>query len=156
MKKVLKVFATLLVVVILFGCGASTEEKVVKCTISQKDLTNGYELKSEYNIYAQGEVVKSVKTKEVITSEQESILSYFQTTLNTTYEKYNSEYGGYTYEVTKEGNTVTSNVAIDYTKMDLDKFSEDQSSIKSAINDNNELTVDGIKSMYQSMGATCE
>ena len=40
--------------------------------------------------------------------------------------------------------------------MDLDKFSEDQSSIKSAMNNKNELTVDGMKSMYQSMGATCE
>ena len=40
--------------------------------------------------------------------------------------------------------------------MDLDKFSKDQSSIKSAMNDNNELTLDGMKSMYKSLGATCE
>ena len=152
----LKVFVALLTVAVLCGCGTSNEEKVVKCTSSQKDLNNGYELKSEYTIYAQGDVVKSVKTKEVVTSDQESILSYFQTTLNTTYENFNKEYGGYTYEVVKEENTVTSNVEIDYTKMDLDKFSKDQSSIKSAMNDNNELTLDGMKSMYKSLGATCE
>lgn len=157
MKKFLKLVAVLLVVVILCGCGVkSEEEKVIKCTSSQKDLTNGYEIRSEYNIYTKGDIVKSVKTKETVTSDQESILSYFQTTLNTTYEKYNNEYGGYKYEVVKDGNIVTSDVEIDYSKMDIKKFSDDNTSLKSYMNDNNELTVDGLKSMYKSLGATCE
>ena len=166
MKKLLKIFVTLLFVVSLCGCGTNSEEKnassanedekTIKCTISQNDLTNGYKLESEYSIYAKGDVVNSVKTKETVISDQESILSYFETTLNTTYEKYNSEYGGYTYEVIKDTNSVTSNVEIDYSKMDLNKFSKDQSSIRSAMNDNNELTVDGMKAMYESIGATCE
>lgn len=156
MKRFLKLISVLLIVTVLCGCGIKSEEKVIKCEASQKNLANGYEIKSEYNIYAKGDVVKSVKTKEIVTSDQESILSYFQTTLNTTYEQYNNEYSGYKYEITKDGNKVTADVEIDYSKMDLKKFSDDNTSLKSFMNDNNELTVDGLKSMYKSLGATCE
>lgn len=157
MKKVLKLLIVLLVVTILCGCGIKTEEeRVIKCTASQKNLSNGYEIKSEYNIHAKGDVVKSVKTKEIVTSDQESILSYFETTLNSTYEKYNNEYGGYKYEIAKDGNTVTADVEIDYSKMDIAKFGNDNTVLKNYMNDNNELTVVGLKTMYKSLGATCE
>lgn len=157
MKKILKLIAVLLIITVLCGCGInSEEEKVIKCTGSQKNLANGYEIKSEYNIYAKGDVVKSVRTKETVTSEQESILNYFETTLNSTYEKYNSEYGGYKYEITKDGNIVTADVEIDYSKMDIEKFGNDNTVLKNYMNGNNELTVVGLKTMYKSFGATCE
>lgn len=156
MKRFLKLLTVLLVITMLCGCGATEKERTIKCTSSQKNLANGYELKSEYNIYAKGDIVKSVKTKEVITSNQETVLNYFETTLNTTYEKYNSEYGGYKYEITNDGNKVTSDVEIDYSTMNLKKFSDDNTSLKSYMNDNNELTVDGLKTMYKALGATCE
>lgn len=156
MKNIVKVFAALIVVTLLCGCGAQEKERVIKCTASQNNLANGYEIKSEYNIYAKGDVVKSVKTKETVTSDQESILSYFQTTLNTTYEQYNNEYSGYKYEITKDGNKVTADVEIDYSKMDIEKFGNDNTVLKNYMNGNNELTVVGLKTMYKSFGATCE
>ncbi len=157
MKKFLKLVVVLLVVTILCGCGIkSEEEKIIKCISSQNNLANGYEIKSEYNIYTKGDAVKSVKTKEVVSSEQESILDYFETTLNSTYEKYNKEYGGYKYEIVKDSNAVSADVEIDYSKMDLKKFSDDNTAIKAAMNSNNELTVNGLKTMYKSLGATCE
>lgn len=156
MKNIVKVFTALIVVTLLCGCGAEEKERVIKCTASQSDLTNGYQIKAEYNIYAKGDVVKSVKTKEVVTSDQEAILNAFETTLNSTYETYSKEYGGYNYEIVKDNNTVTSNVEIDYSIMDLTKFANDNSVLKNYMNDNNELTVDGLKTMYKSLGATCE
>lgn len=156
MKKIVKVFAALLVVTLLCGCGAEENERIIKCTASQNNLANGYEIKSEYNIYAKGDVVKSVKTKETVTSDQEAILNTFETTLNSTYGTYSKEYGGYKYEIVKDNNTVTSNVAIDYSVMDLARFANDNSVLKNYMNDNNELTVDGLKTMYKSLGATCE
>ncbi len=130
MKKFLKLVVVLLVITVLCGCGTKEEEKIIKCTSSQKNLANGYEIKSEYNIYAKGDVVKSVKTKEVVTSDQESILNTFETTLNSTYSTYSKEYGGYKYEIVKNGNTVTSNVEIDYSVMNLAKFANDNSVLK--------------------------
>lgn len=156
MKKIVKVFAALLVVTLLCGCGAKEKERVIKCTASQNNLANGYEIKSEYNIYAKGDVVKSVKTKETVISDQEAILNTFETTLNSTYGTYSKEYGGYKYEIVKDNNTVTSNVEIDYSVMDLARFADDNSVLKNYMNDNNELTVDGLKTMYKSLGATCE
>lgn len=156
MKNIVKVFAALIVVTLLCGCGAQEKERVIKCTTSQNNLANGYEIKSEYNIYAKGDVVKSVKTKETVTSDQEAILNTFETTLNSTYGTYSKEYGGYKYEIVKDNNMVTSNVEIDYTVMDLARFANDNSVLKNYMNDNNELTVDGLKTMYKSLGATCE
>lgn len=156
MSKVLKLLSVLLVVTLLCGCGATKEEKIVKCSLSKKDTINGYELKSDYNITAAGNIVKKVETKEVITSDTASVLDYFETTLNTTYEKFNKEYGGYTFTIKKEENTVVSDVSIDYAKMNLEKLSKDDSGMKAAMNGNNELTLDGIKAMYKSLGATCE
>ncbi len=156
MKKIVKVFAALLVVTLLCGCGAKEKEGVIKCTASQNNLANGYEIKSEYNIYAKGDVVKKVKTKETVTSDQEAILNTFETTLNSTYGTYSKEYGGYKYEIVKDNNTVTSNVEIDYSVMDIERFANDNSVLKNYMNDNNELTVDGLKTMYKSLGATCE
>ena len=40
--------------------------------------------------------------------------------------------------------------------MDLDKFIEDNEAMKSFVNKDNKLTVDGVKAMYESIGATCK
>lgn len=156
MKRVLRLFAVLFMVGVLCGCSLNSKERIIKCIGSQKNLQNGYEIKSEYNIYAQGNTVNKVKTKEAVTSDQDSILGYFETTLNSTYEKYSKEYDGYKYEIVKDGNTVTSNVEIDYSKMDMKKFVQDNTVAKSYVNDDSKFTVDGLKRMYKSAGATCE
>lgn len=157
MKKALKLLSILLVVVMLCGCeSAAPKEKIVKCSIDKVDTANGYELKSSYVVYAKGDVVNKVKTTEIATSDADSILGYFETALNSTYEKYSNQYGGYSYKVTKEGNKVIADVTIDYTKMDLDKFTKDNPSIKAAMTNDNKLTLEGVKSMYKALGATCE
>ena len=88
-------------------------------------------------------------------SNDESILSYFDETVNNTYKTMNDTYGGYTYKTTKEDNKLISNATIDYSKMDLNKLMKDQPTYKSMIK-NDKMLVEGLISVYKSAGATCD
>ncbi len=137
----------------LTGCGAKTG--TITCTLSQNDVVNGYKLESEYKINYKGDTVENVETVETVTTDSKELLDSFETSLNDTYSKTNETYGGYTYKVTKESDKVTSKVKIDYSKMDIEKFVKDQPALKTYVK-NNKLLKNGIKSLYESMGATCK
>lgn len=154
MKKFAKILVVFIGIIFLAGCGNS--KTVTKCTLDSDQSANGYSLKSEYNIYATGDVVTSVKTTEVVTSDKENILNYFETTLKTQYTAANKSYGGYSFDVKKSDNKITSNVTIDYNKMNLKKFVEDNASMKSYVNKDNKITLSGAKKLYESLGATCK
>lgn len=148
---------TLLIIPILLICLTGCREKTgqMVCTLETKDVVNGYELHSEYKINYKDNKVESVKTIEIITSESEDILNYFETTLKDTYSKSNKAYSGYTYNINKDDNKVTSEVTIDYNTMNLKQFVNDQPSLKSYVKDD-KLLIDGIKLIYESIGATCK
>ena len=162
MKKVIKSLIALSLIVLLVGCGEKKEtkeeikEKTYKCTLTSNDIVNGFKVESVYEIYATEDVVKKVKTEEKVTSDDETILDTFENTLNTTYEAADKNYGGYDYSVTRNDNEVLSITTIDYTKMNLKQYIKDNSALSQYVNDNNELTAEGIKSLYTSMGATCD
>ena len=127
----------------------------ITCSLYSKDVVNNYELTSTYTINYTGEFVDSVNTKEVVDSDVSSILDTLEETLNSTYSVSNDAYGGYTYKITRSDNEIISDVFIDYKKMDLEQFVTDQPVLKSYMKDG-KLTVEGIESIYTSMGATCE
>lgn len=154
MKKSIKLIS-LLSILLLCGCG-NKEVLVTKCTSSQNNSQANYNLKSEYTVYSQKGVVNKVESVETVTSDSESILDYFEKYLNSTYEQINKTYGGYTNKVVKNDDQVISKTTIDYKVMDMAKYVEDNSAMKNYVNNKNELTLEGIKSAYQSMGATCE
>ena len=156
MKKCIKIFLVLLLSIVLVGCGAKNEKVVKKCTLSMDQTANGYKLDSTYTIYATDDSVTSVETEEIVTSDNESIRQYFETTLNETYKTANETYGGYTYNVKNENNKVTSTVTIDYNKMNLNQFVKDNAAMKNYVNKKNKLTLDGVKKIYEDLGATCE
>lgn len=151
MKKLILLVPALLLS--LTGC--ATQTGTINCTLSSKDVVNGYELDSVYKINYTGDYVDSVETVEVVTSDSDSILDTFETTLNDSYSATSEAYGGYTYEVTREEKKVTSDVTIDYSEMDIKEFVEDQPTLNSYVEDGKFL-VEGIKALYESMGATCE
>ena len=91
----------------------------------------------------------------MVDSDVSSILDTLEETLNSTYSASNDAYGGYIYKITRSDNEIISDVFIDYKKMDLEQFVTDQPVLKSYMKDG-KLTVEGIKSIYTSMGATCE
>lgn len=155
MKKNIKIISVLSIL-LLSGCGTNKEVLVTKCTSSQNNLQANYTLKSEYTIYSQKGVVNKVESIETINSSSEAILDYFDTYLTSTYEQANKVYGGYNNKVTKNDDEVISKTTIDYKSMDMNKYVEDNSAMKNYVNSKNELTLEGIKVAYQSIGATCE
>lgn len=156
MKKGLKFLLVLPLVFCVAGCGTSKKEIVSHCTLTSTDSSNGYQLSSSYDVYSKNNEVSKVVTEEVVTSDNDSVLTYFEEYLKKTYDTQNSTYGGTTNEVTKADGKVTSKTTIDYTKMDLEKYVKDNSVLSNYMNKDNKLTKDGILSIYQSMGATCK
>lgn len=152
MKKL--IFVIPFIVLCLVGCNDNAKTGTITCTLSSNDVVNGYQLQSTYKINYVGNYVNSVDTEEIVTSDSNDILNYFETTLNDTYKKTNEAYGGYNYNVVKEDGKVTSTVTIDYNNMNLNQFVIDQPTLKSYVDDG-KLLVNGIKSMYETMGAIC-
>lgn len=149
---------------LLTGCGEETKEDVIQevpkqatvhCELSSRDVINGYETTAEYTIYYTGDYVDKVDTVETIISDSTEILDTMEAYINTTYDSMNNAYGGYTYEVKKEDGKVISNVEIDYTEMDLDRYVTDQPLMANYVKDGKFL-LDGIVEIYEATGATCE
>lgn len=155
MKKGLKVLGFIFAVTMLAGCG-NVEQKVTTCNLTQTDNATGYKLVSEYKVYSTGDVVDKVETVETVTSEDEAILDYFEETVNKTYSTQSETYGGYTYKVTNENGKVVSEATIDYSKMDLNKYASDNTAVKNFLNEDNRITVEGVTSIYEALGAVCE
>lgn len=139
----------------VMGCTKDETPKKITCTLESKDVVSNYSLSSTYNINYVGKVVKSVDTVEKVTSTDESIIQTFENTFNSSYTSLNDEYGGYTFEVKVDGDTVTSTVSIDYSKMDIEDLIEDQPAMENMVNDKNEILVERLKESYESLGATC-
>ena len=156
MKKFIKVLVVALCTLLLVGCSSKEKNVITTCTLTSDQSASGYKLNSTYKIYSTNDAVTKVETTEVVTSDNEAIRDYFVSTLETSYKTADKAYGGYTYEVINEYDKVTSTVTIDYTKMDLNKFIKDNSSMKSYVNKDNKITLAGAKNIYESLGATCK
>lgn len=152
MKKVLSGVVAITLIALLSGCGGTKE---MQCTLESNDVVNGYQLKSTYNITYNGNIVEKVNTIEEVTSDDETTLDTLEEYFDSTYSTMNDTYGGYTFDITRSDNTITSNVTIDYSKVDLEQLVNDQPSMKSIINSKNQMTLEGIQSLYEDMGATC-
>ena len=156
MKNILEFLAVFLFVIILAGCTSKTEEKVVRCTLKLNDAAQNYEIESVYSIYTDGSVVNKVETTEIVTSDDDYVLDYFENYTNTMYTNMNNAYGGYDFNITKEDGKLISDTKVDYLKLDREKLAKDEPTMKSYMNDDYMITLEGIKSMYEQMGATCE
>ena len=152
MKKLLK-SSLLLILLVIFTTGCT---KVTKCTLTSNQSASGYTLKSTYNIYSNKDVVDKVEWTEEYESKNTTTLAYFEKQLNDQYKSNNDKYKGYTYTVTNENGKVISKVTLDYSVMDIDKFIEDNPAMKSFMNSDNKVTLEGQKAIYETAGATCE
>lgn len=156
MKKKVLISLALVLSLSLMGCSKEGKEEVTTCILNSNSTLANYSLKSTYEIHSKKDEVLKVVTKEVVTSSNSTIISTFENTVNSTYSSADKKYGGYDYKISKDGDTLTVDTTIDYSKMDLDKYVEDNTALKAYVNDNNKLTVDGIKQLYTSLGADCE
>ena len=140
---------------LLSGCGKEIAQTMT-CTLTQKDVVNQYELDATYVVNYTGDLVTDVETTEVVTSDDTTVLDNFEQQLNQIYQAMQENYGGYDIDIQNDGKKVTSIVKIDYQKLNFDQLIEDNSAMKNYVNDKNQLTLDGIKTMYQSQGISCE
>lgn len=156
MKKIAKILVAISFVFVITGCEESKKEEVINCTLTSNDVAQGYSLTSNYNIYSKGGEVTKVVTEEIVTSENEQIINYFEEYLKKTYNAQNDTYGGTTNEIKKETGKIVSKTTIDYDKMDMKKYVDDNSAMKNYVNSNNKLTKEGAQQIYEAYGATCK
>lgn len=157
-KKYVRILVLVIAVVLVSGCGNKVNDKeIVKtCKSTASDVASGYKVESEYKVYAKGDVVEKVETTEIVTSDDEELLDYFEEYLEDTYESTNEVYGGYTNNVTNENGKVISTTTIDYNVMNIEQYVKDNTAMTNYVNSNNEILLEGILNLYEGLGAVCE
>lgn len=152
MKYIKIVLPVLLVGVFFTGCGKSY--KTIKCTNSLNLGNADYTAEYEIN-YDGDEVVKYVNILEKIVSEDADYLDQAKESTKELYDKTNAAYGGYDCDVKVNGDTLQSKCKVDYEKMDLKKYIEDNPSISSIIKGKDSIKLDESIQIYKSLGAKC-
>lgn len=148
-----KFFMALLVLgtMCLTGCGAD-EEKVMSCsrTVNQ----SGVSMDLSYNVSYKGSNVTKVESTEKVTTNDSTVLETYKEQIEKLYAPY-KDIEHYNYNVTIDGDTLTSKTDIDYSKIDTDKMLEIDSANGTLIK-NGKINIDTMKSYYEAIGATCE
>lgn len=164
MKKIFKGVIIVSLVIMLAGCGQkktssipTSTDPIKTCTLSSSSTLEGnaFDMNNEYRIYGTDGLVSNVTTIESVTSDSQDVLDYFQETVDAQYKAINDVYSGYDYSFKTDGNTLTITTNIDYNKMNLKQYIQDNN-MQSYVNSNNQFTVDGITRIYTSIGATCK
>lgn len=152
--KHIKIFLPIcILLIILTGCKDKT--KTTTCTLESDQKPNGYILNNKYTIYYSKDIVKKVEINQVISSEKNDILNSFKESISKQYESNNNLYGGYTYDVKVDKDKLEANITIDYTKVNLDKYSKDNEAMKEYLTDG-KLTKDKLIKLYKTSGIKCE
>lgn len=150
MKKVIVGVITCLSLMLLTGCGA--EQKTMKCSRTLNQSGASFDL--QYEVLYTGDTVNTVKSTEKVTSDSKEVLETYRAAVEKQYEPY-KDIEHYDYNVSIDGNVLTSTANIDYSKVDTDKIIDVDSANKSLIQDG-KVKLDSIKQLYSQMGITCE
>ncbi len=150
MKKICIIITLLFMCFLLTGCGIKT----TNCSLNNKQ--SNYEINTNYSINSKEGIVKNIKINQTIKSNDKKILKDFEKQINNQYEYNNRLYGGYKYSIKISEKELNSNVSINYSEIDMEKFVKDNAAMKEYVNNKNQLTLEGIKKLYRSTGAKCE
>ncbi len=153
-------------IALLTGCGQQNENKyttgVENTEPTEKQMVctrttnmNGVEMDLRYEVYYEGENVNRVQTTEKVKSDSQEVLNQFKDQVETLYSNFD-DIENYNYNVTIEGNLLTSTTDINYTKINMDELLAVDSSIEQLLNDNDKIDLDTIIQVYEAAGATCE
>lgn len=155
MKKKFKIWQIVLGVcslLLITGCGKSSNFESMTCTRTMNQ--NGIKTSLKYNVEYEGDYVSRIKTVETVETDDTDILNTYKDQIESLYSPYKDvEY--YEYNVDVTDNKLTSTVDINYAKVDTDKLLEIDSANGQLIKDG-KISVDDIKSVYESLGATCK
>lgn len=149
-----KIIAAVCLVGMLFvtGCGKE-ESKTLTCTRTAT-IQAGVDMSLNYKVTYKGENVQLVESEEKITADDKDYLKTYETTVNNMYSPY-KDVEHYNYNVSIDGNTLTSTTKIDYEKIDTDKMIEIDSANKALIKDG-KVKMNDLKTAYEALGATCK
>ncbi len=172
MKKcILLVICICLLCFVTTACGSSNNKskvksgyKVMNCTrlvenseISKTDMN--------YELYYKGNYVMEMHSVEKITAEEE-ILNKYKTAYENSYSKY-KDLKYYNHKLEIKDDTLISTVDIDYTKIDMDKLEQLESSVelkeegndkktKYSVYKDGKVLLDKVKDLYEKLGANCK
>jgi len=152
MKKKILWSVLLVAILLVTGCG-SESSKTMTCTRTAT-VSSGVNMDLKYQVTYKGDFVQLVETEEKITSENQTYLETYKTTVENLYAPY-KDIEHYNYDVKINGNTLTSTTKIDYEKIDTAKLIEIDSANETLIKDG-KIKLADIKSVYEGIGATCE
>lgn len=152
MKKKILWSVLLVAILLVTGCG-SESSKTMTCTRTAT-VSSGVNMDLKYQVTYKGDFVQLVETEEKITSENQTHLETYKTTVENLYAPY-KDIEHYNYDVKINGNTLTSTTKIDYEKIDTAKLIEIDSANETLIKDG-KIKLADIKSVYEGIGATCE
>ena len=155
MKKTIKICSILLCIFILSGCN-EIGTKVTTCTHDNDQSKSGYKILSTYKIYSKKDIVTKVETNEVLTTKNTTILAFFEDDYKKKYESESKKYKGFSYKINKEKEKLTTNLIVNYKKLNMSDYIKENSAMKSYVDKNNNFTLNGAKTMYESLGATCK
>ena len=152
MKKKIKYLAVFIVsVIFLTGCGNNGVQSMT-CTRTMNQ--NGIKTGLKYTVIYQGDYVTRVKSVETIETDSSEVLDAYQEQIESIYSPYKGiDY--YEYDVSIDGDKLTSTVDINYEKIDTDKLLEIDSANGQLIKDG-KIKLSDIKSVYEAIGAVCE
>lgn len=141
---------TTVVLLVYFG----NKKTLYKCSRIIDQSASGYKIKTYYEIYAYKNDTNYIEIKEIVYSDENSILDFYKSDLTKMYEEQNKKYGGYSIKSEKDRGKMIVTAKIDISKLKLKEFAEDNG-ISDYIK-NNKLTPDGAKKMFDNLGASCE
>ncbi|HIS38071.1 MAG TPA: YehR family protein [Candidatus Onthousia faecavium] len=152
MKKKIKYLAVFIVSVIFLTACGNNGVQTMTCTRTMNQ--NGIKTGLKYTVIYQGDYVTRVKSVETIETDSNEVLDAYQEQIESIYSPYKGiDY--YEYDVSIDGDKLTSTVDINYEKIDTDKLLEIDSANGQLIKDG-KIKLSDIKSVYEAIGAVCE
>lgn len=151
MKKFIKLFSVLIVLLV---CGCD-KEKYITCTNNIDNTAENYKLNATYKIYYNKSYVTKIEKEESYTSNNKSVLDYFEEFKDLNYSNSNDLYGGFTYNIKRDKEYVYITTIIDFNISDVKKMVKEGYLDKDYVV-SNKLTTRGAMHFYEAMGAECE
>lgn len=175
MKTVTKCIIAIVSIFLITGCGNENKKKEKELTanlsneivLSEEGASavckadtdmnsdNTYVIGAKFVIYADS---NDIVTKMIsIQLAESNDIQQLQAVMSRTEEDHDlaKEFGGYEYEISLDGNRLTTKVTIDFTEMDMEKMVEADSSLLTYLNDDYKYTLKEYMRMYEAVGVTC-
>lgn len=155
MMKILRSSIVLVMVLLLAGCGSNSavsSDGVKKCTRTGT-VTNG-STEMNYEVYYKGEDIVLLHSTEKIISDSSSVLDTYEEAYKSIFKQYEGlEY--YDNKITRNSNSVTNEITINYEKIDMGKLLDIEGEENNVI-ENGKVKLDTWLSFAKKYGVTCE